>query len=361
MIEMIETLDYSEFGILALYFQIPKPAKFFHTYVLYTFQSVEHRTKEAEMQQYLSNGSFGEAVRNLQAMLNQLQSSYAQLKEDAQFGPKTHARVVEFQNQSNLVPDGVAGPKTFEMLDQFVKQILTLGISPAGEAEARDRIVHIAGAHLAQWGGAWNKDDKLGISQKIAGKKCIDPVTRFRQGGAQIALFFSTMGVPNAAKCITISTAAEEMYGRKYTPQERNNIDIASWCGIFAFYIYKLAGLKKIPNWSAIKVHGVSTHKVGGVSKAVPRELCQMQTTTTPKKGDIGVIGAREVRDKNTGEVIIKMGQNHHFIITDVVGGRVDSIDGNAGMQMEILGNNYKITDVLLSGGFYTPIWENCM
>jgi hypothetical protein len=42
-----------------------------------------------------------------------------------------------------------------------------------------------------------------------------------------------------------------------------------------------------------------------------------VKTTTKPQKGDIGVIGAREVRD-STGTVEIKMGQNHHFIVTDV-------------------------------------------
>ena len=90
------------------------------------------------------------------------------------------------------------------------------------------------------------------------------------------------------------------------------------------------------------------------------RDKCQFATSTVPKRGDIGVIGAREVRDK-AGHVIIKVGQNHHVIVTDVGNGSVDSIDGNAGNLMEIVKNNYSISKVLLTGGFYTPIWENCI
>ena len=315
------------------------------------------------MTPYLRIGSFGEAVRQLQSSLNLLESQYARLKEDAQFGPKTHSRVVEFQNQNTLVPDGVAGPKTFEMLDKLVKQILQVMLSPADEAEARARICHIARSHFEQWGGAWNpKIDVPGLSPKIAGKICIDPVTRLRQGGEKIALIFSTMGVPNAARCLTLSKPAEDMYNRKggYSANERNNTDIISWCGIFAFYTYRLSGLKKIPDWSSIKIHGISTEKVGGQSKTVPRARCHMAVTNTPKPGDIGVIGAREVRD-GAGNVVIKMGQNHHFVVTEVGNGSVQTVDGNAGMYMEILKNSYSIPNVLKSGGFYTPIWENCM
>ncbi len=312
---------------------------------------------------YLQLGSFGEAVRGMQAALNKLPTSLAQLKEDAQFGSKTHARVHEFQGQHNLSQDGVAGPLTLGALEEAVKLIMQIGFPPAEESAIRDRIVNIAQAHLGQWGGEWKSGiDKPSQSLKIAGKICIDEVTRLRQGGSQIALFFSTMGVANPQKCLTISKEAVAMYGRKYTATERNNIDIASWCGIFAFYIYKLAGLGKIPSWSAIRIHGVSNEKLPGSTKPtnVPKERCQMRTTATPKKGDIGVIGARPVFGKD-GKVVTEVGQNHHFIVTDVVGKSVTSIDGNSGLNMEILGNNYAISDVLLSGGFYTPIWENCM
>ena len=46
------------------------------------------------------------------------------------------------------------------------------------------------------------------------------------------------------------------------------------------------------------------------------------------------------------------MGQNHHFIVTDVKNGSVDSVDGNAGASMEILTNNYQISNVLKAADF---------
>lgn len=315
------------------------------------------------MTTYLRLGSFGEAVRALQATLNKFPSTLAQLKEDAQFGPKTHNRVVEFQNQKKLQPDGVAGPLTFDALEQAVNLILTYGIGPADEAAARDQIAKVARAHLAQWGGEWIQGvDQKGLTQKIAGKICIDETTRLRQGGPQIALFFSAMGVPHSHRCLTISKEAVAMYDRTYTAAERNAIDIQSWCGIFAFYIYKIAGLKKIPNWSAIKIYGVSTEKnPSGTARLVSKEKCHMMTTTTPKKGDIGLLDAYAVVDKK-GKVLKAVGQNHHFIVTDVIGGAaVSSVDGNSGAHMGILGNKYEISRVLNGGGFYTPIWENCL
>jgi hypothetical protein len=30
-------------------------------------------------------------------------------------------------------------------------------------------------------------------------------------------------------------------------------------------------------------------------------------------------------------------------------------------MNIEVVSNNYTISSVLKSGGFYTPIWENCL
>jgi hypothetical protein len=256
------------------------------------------------------------------------------------------------------LPEAV-GPKTEEVLIAFANLAVENVISPAEETAAREFIVNNAWSHLKTWGGKWNSDiDKVGPQNlKVAGKLCADETTRARQGGPQIMTIFSIAGVPDAYKCLTISREAVKMYTRPegYTAKERNNTDIPSWCGIFCLYIYKLSGLKKLPAWADLKVFGVSAEG----KKLLPRERCHLQTTAKPKRGDIGVIGAREVRDKD-GKVIVKMGQNHHFIVTDVNGGSVSSTDGNAGALMEIVSNSYEISKVLLSGGFYTPIWENC-
>jgi Putative peptidoglycan binding domain len=64
-------------------------------------------------------GSQGSQVMIVQDSMNRLQnvrpdSPFASLPlaVDGQFGPKTHARVKEFQSKNSLTPDGVVGPKT---------------------------------------------------------------------------------------------------------------------------------------------------------------------------------------------------------------------------------------------------------
>jgi peptidoglycan hydrolase-like protein with peptidoglycan-binding domain len=45
-------------------------------------------------------------------------SQLAPLEIDGEFGPKTNAKVQEFQRRNNLVPDGVVGPQTKQALAQ---------------------------------------------------------------------------------------------------------------------------------------------------------------------------------------------------------------------------------------------------
>lgn len=159
----------------------------------------------------------------------------------------------------------------------------------------RQKIVDQARWHLNSWGGVWDPTvDKVGVDKhKVAGKLCADPVTRARQGGLLIAHIFTIAGVSQAPKCLTLSREAEMMYGRKYTAEERNTIDIGSWCGMFALYIYKMAGLGKMPSWP-LKVLGISKED----GKPLDKSKCQMATTTEPQKGDIGIIGARQAKTR---------------------------------------------------------------
>jgi len=71
----------------------------------------------------LGKGSQGPNVRRLQTSLNLLAtasgsggSALEPLKEDGIFGPKTQARVIEFQRQASLRADGVVGPRTAKAL-----------------------------------------------------------------------------------------------------------------------------------------------------------------------------------------------------------------------------------------------------
>jgi len=69
----------------------------------------------------LIKGSTGQEVRNLQTALNyHLPTALPPLAVDGIFGPKTDARVKQFQTQYRLAVDGVVGPKTFQALFSFV-------------------------------------------------------------------------------------------------------------------------------------------------------------------------------------------------------------------------------------------------
>jgi peptidoglycan hydrolase-like protein with peptidoglycan-binding domain len=66
-------------------------------------------------------GSTGQEVKNLQTALNyHLPSVTPKLAVDGTFGPKTHARVIQFQTKYGLKPDGMVGPKTHKALFTFV-------------------------------------------------------------------------------------------------------------------------------------------------------------------------------------------------------------------------------------------------
>lgn len=66
----------------------------------------------------LAIGSRGPAVLELQAHLNTV--SHSGLVTDGNFGPRTKAAVVGFQTFFKLGADGIAGPKTWGMLDYCI-------------------------------------------------------------------------------------------------------------------------------------------------------------------------------------------------------------------------------------------------
>lgn len=56
----------------------------------------------------------GEDVQKIQNRLNKLMKS--ELDADGEYGPKTCAQVIRFQQKKNLAPDGIVGKKTAEAL-----------------------------------------------------------------------------------------------------------------------------------------------------------------------------------------------------------------------------------------------------
>jgi peptidoglycan hydrolase-like protein with peptidoglycan-binding domain len=285
-------------------------------------------------------GSMGPVVVELQKALNIGISAFSKLKEDGNFGPKTHGRVREFQGKSGLIQDGVVGPITWEALKPMldaISSIVSTIVSPANEAAARKRIVDAALLQHKTY--SWNGQVSP-VNQRIAGKICANGATRQRQGGVQIAAIFSLAGASGPQKCLTISKAAEQMYQRQYTAAERNSIDIVSWCGIFSAYVYKLAGLK-ISGWP------LQYNPFG--EPGATHTLRVVRPPQAPQRGDIGVVDPMG-------------GTNHHFVIVDVQGDKITSIDGNAGMLMEIVQKTYTMAEIKSRQGYFlTPIWEKVL
>ena len=82
------------------------------------------------MERLLSFGSEGPDVRAIQDVLNYHIRRGEPLAVDGMFGPKTRARVVEFQSINGLQADGVVGPKTQAELFENTEIIAPIVIMP---------------------------------------------------------------------------------------------------------------------------------------------------------------------------------------------------------------------------------------
>jgi peptidoglycan hydrolase-like protein with peptidoglycan-binding domain len=79
------------------------------------------------MGRLISQGAKGADVRAVQDVLNFHIRRFEPLAVDGDFGPKTHARVVEFQRANGLKPDGVVGPNTLGKL--FEEEVVPVGLA----------------------------------------------------------------------------------------------------------------------------------------------------------------------------------------------------------------------------------------
>jgi peptidoglycan hydrolase-like protein with peptidoglycan-binding domain len=75
-------------------------------------------------------GCKGQDVRAVQDVLNFHIRRLTPLDVDGDFGPLTHARVIEFQKSNRLSPDGIVGPDTLGKLFEEEQLPITLGLIP---------------------------------------------------------------------------------------------------------------------------------------------------------------------------------------------------------------------------------------
>jgi hypothetical protein len=82
------------------------------------------------MGRLIRQGNKGADVRAVQDVLNFHIRRLTPLEVDGDFGPLTHARVVEFQQANKLKPDGIVGPNTLAKLFEEEQLPITLVLAP---------------------------------------------------------------------------------------------------------------------------------------------------------------------------------------------------------------------------------------
>ena len=82
------------------------------------------------MGRLIKQGCKGADVRAVQDVLNFHVRRLAPLAVDGDFGPRTHARVVEFQKANPLTADGIVGPRTMAKLFEEEQLAITLALVP---------------------------------------------------------------------------------------------------------------------------------------------------------------------------------------------------------------------------------------
>lgn len=242
------------------------------------------------MPRTLRFGTFGDDVRQLQEGLNKLPTRLARLVVDGQFGQRTLGRVRELQGDHGLSPDGVVGPLTWEKLIALVAQFAHGGIPIAPEMPAnafdalRPLVLTIAQQHLG----------RVDFSQRIAGRpKGLDFLIEMFQFAANVQLTER-----NFRKNGTADWTWQPWIGLK--TQEK------SWCGVFAVYCYRKAGIPV--QWDLGRGGPLGPLKLASFSPSFAAQI---------RPADIGAVATK----------------SHHFLIESAEGNgplpKLTTIDGN--------------------------------
>jgi len=237
------------------------------------------------MPQTLALGAFGAAVTQLQNALNQLPSKLAKLTADGAFGPKTRSRVVEFQGDNGLETDGIVGPITWEKLLALVAALADV---PRTNDLGRLAVVAVARGEASI----------PGVAAKLPGAQDLSDARKrsFRMGHTRLLKYFRATGAASATPFMEAAVTYLEKPGQL--------APMPHWCGIFALWSVKTAGMN-VGEWNLGK--GISS--VRG-----------FRQTGTPGPGDVGY--------ESLGEF------QHHFIVEKAVkeGGvyRLFTVEGNS-------------------------------
>lgn len=238
----------------------------------------------------LAFGSMGPLVKQLQESLNRLATQLPRLTPDGQFGPKTRGRVMELQSSNQLPADGIVGPMTWELLARLLQQVADGGVPvlPGMKASTFDAlrplVLTIAQMHMG----------KVDFSQMIGGRpRGIDFVKEVFQFAANQTLTDANF-------------RANGTGGWMPTPWIGVHGQVKSWCGIFAVYCYRKAGIPV--RWDL---------GVGGPVGPIRLRTFSPGFAALLKPGDIGGVATK----------------NHHFLIETIHGTgpvpKLTTIDGN--------------------------------
>jgi hypothetical protein len=227
----------------------------------------------------LRYASRGSEVTRLQRGLNLLPSARPALAEDGVYGENTTARVRELQRAHHLTPDGIVGSQTWDLFAKLLAQ-LPAGI-PVG-AHPYDLLRPLV----------------LTVAQKHMG--AVDFLVKGRPRGID---FLIEMFKVAADK--TVTEAAFKLPNGGWTQEPLLDGQRKSWCGVFAVYCYRMAGIPV--RWDMGLGRPVGPIKVTGWSPKYAAGI---------RQADIGAVNTKQ----------------HHFLIEEVGGGptpRMTTIDGN--------------------------------
>jgi hypothetical protein len=200
----------------------------------------------------------------------------------------------------------------------------------------RDRIANLAMGFEAAWG--WNHPQKSPDpgSQRISLRRKMDDVTRARHGGLSLLVILHGGGAGGAyiqrALIIPAGMAQGELdktdlaRDAKLYSEKRNDRDIFSWCGVFALFVLRRAGIP-VGGW---KASGGLTSQVAGDKDPPGREPpLRLISPAEVRRGDIGVMSPS--------------GRNHHFVVVDRNEHQLTTVDGNAGFHHSIVRQSYTL------------------